>query len=164
MTSDLQQPAAAPDLWPLDPAVCFLNHGSFGSCPRLVLERQQELRTRLERQPVQFFVRELEGLWDAARHELSRFIGADPEGLVFAPNATTGVNAVLRPLLMAQGDELLVTNNEYNACANALRFVAEQTGARVVLANVPFPLGSVDSVVDAVVEKVTSRTRLALLD
>jgi isopenicillin-N epimerase len=129
-----------------------------------VLELQQEWRARLERQPVQFFVRELEKLWDNARQELSRFLGADPEGLVFVPNATTGVNTVLRSLRFGPDDELLVTNHEYNACANALRFAAEQTGARIVVADIPFPLHSVESVVAAILERVSSRTRLALLD
>ena len=67
----------------LDPAVTFLNHGSFGSCPRPVLEFQQAIRERIERQPVQFLVRELEPLWDGARAELARFVGAEVDTLVF---------------------------------------------------------------------------------
>jgi len=74
-------------LWPLDPNIVFLNHGSFGSCPLRVLEFQQALRDRLERQPVQFLVRELEPLLDQARAALARFMGAQPENLVFVPNA-----------------------------------------------------------------------------
>jgi isopenicillin-N epimerase len=76
---DLTQPAADPSLWLLDPAIDFLNHGSFGSCPRAVLEFQRELRERLERQPITFLVRELEGLLDQARAALAAFVGADAE-------------------------------------------------------------------------------------
>jgi isopenicillin-N epimerase len=162
--SSLTQPAADPRHWLIDSGVVFLNHGSFGSCPRVVLESQREWRDRLERQPVRFFVRELEGLWDEARHVLAHFLGADTDGLVFVPNATAGVNTVLRSLHFQPGDELLVTNHEYNACRNALDFVAEQSGARVVVARVPFPFQHEDDLVQPILDCVTPRTRLALLD
>ena len=157
-------PSSLARFWTLDPAVTFLNHGSFGACPRPVLEAQQRLRERLERQPVRFFVRDLEPLLDDARSALAAFLGADPEGLVFVTNATTAVNAVLRSLALAPGDQLLVTDHAYNACRNALDFVAAAAGARVVVVPVPFPLASADAVVEAVLAQVTPHTRLALLD
>ena len=160
----LRAPAADPGLWPLDPKVTFLNHGSFGSCPRSVLEFQREIRERLEGQPVRFFVRELEGLWDEAHHALARFVGARTEVLVFVPIASSGINGVLRSLDFEAGDELLVTDQEYNACRNALNYVAERTGARVVVAPIPFPVRNEDAIISPVLERVTSRTRLALLD
>src|SRR4051812_34617682 len=96
--NSLLQPAANPQEWLLDPEVVFLNHGAFGACPRRVLEFQNDWRRRLERQPVQFLVRELEPLWDDARAALAQFVGADASDLVFVPNTTTGVNTVLRSL------------------------------------------------------------------
>jgi isopenicillin-N epimerase len=156
--------ACNPNLWSLDPGIDFLNHGSFGSCPRVVLEFQQAIRARMERQPVQFFVRDLEGMLDEARSELARFLGADAEDLVFVPNATTGVNSVLRSLRFQSGDELVVTDHEYNACRNALQFVAELSGARIVVAHVPFPIQTENQMVEAVLQMVTERTRLVLVD
>jgi len=150
--------------WSLDRAVTFLNHGAFGACPLPVLEAQQRLREQLEREPLRFFTREFEELLDAARTQLAAFIGADAAELVFVPNATTGVNSVLRSLLFNPGDELLTTNLEYNACRNALDFVATRTGAKVVVATVPFPLDSPNQVVEVVMERLSPRTRLALLD
>lgn len=148
----------------VDPEVIFLNHGAFGGCPRRVLECQSEWRARIERQPLQFLGRDLEGHLDAARESLAQFVGADPSNLVFVPNATTGVNTVLRSLKLQPGDELLVTDQEYNACRNALNFVAETQGAQVVVAKVPFPLRSANAVLDSILAAVNSRTRLALLD
>src|SRR5262245_52656113 len=160
----LAEPACDPKLWLLDSNVTFLNHGSFGSCPRPVLEFQQRLRERLERQPVQFFVHDLEGLLDQARIELANFLGAEADDLVFVPNATTGVNTVLRSQTFRPGDEILVTNHEYNACRNALNVAAERSGTVVVVAHIPFPLKTEDEVVDGVLAGVTQCTRLALLD
>ena len=150
--------------WLLDPEVTFLNHGSFGACPREVLTVQDRWRERLERQPVQFMVRDLEAALDEARRELAAFVGADPADLAFVPNATTGVNAVLRTLPLQAGDELLTIDQGYNACHNTLAWVAERAGARVAVAEVPFPIADAEQVVEAVLAKVTPATRLALLD
>jgi isopenicillin-N epimerase len=152
------------DAFTLDPTITFLNHGSFGACPRLVQEHQRTLRTQLEAEPVRFMVRELGPLLDQARARLAAFVGAQEEDLAFVPNATTGVNAVLRSLHLEPGDELVTTNHAYNACANALRFVAERTGAKVVVAQVPFPFEAPEQVVEAVLSAVSLRTRLVLLD
>ena len=159
-----RKPARPSTFWPLDPNVTFLNHGSFGSCPRPVLDFQRAIRDRLERQPIQFLVRELEPQLDAARAELARFVGADPDNLVFVSNATTGVNAVLRSLPLAAGDEILVTDHEYNACRNAVNFVAERAQARVVVAAIPFPLPDSPDILERLLERVSRRTRLVVID
>jgi isopenicillin-N epimerase len=150
--------------WGLDPRIDFLNHGSFGACPRPVLERQRQLREELERQPVEFFVRRLPDLLDAAREQLASFLGAVPGSLVAVPNATTGVNTVLRSLGFGPRDELVTTDHAYNACRNALEFVAERTGARVVAVAVPFPVSSPEAAAEPILAAVTERTRLALID
>jgi isopenicillin-N epimerase len=150
--------------WQLDPNVTFLNHGSFGACPTAVLQAQQRWRDRIERQPVQFFARELEPLLDEARSRLAEFLGTSTDDLAWVNNATAGVNAVLRSLKCSEGDELLTTDHEYNACRNALDFVAARAGARVVTVKIPFPVESAGDVVDRVLAAVTPRTRLALLD
>ena len=150
--------------WPLDPGVLFLNHGSFGACPREVLACQAALRAEMEAEPVRFLSRELDGRLDVARAALAEFLGAEADDLGFVSNATSGVNAVLRSRAFAAGDELLTTDHAYNACRNALAYVAERMGARVVVVEVPFPVASPEVIVEAVLARVTPRTRLALID
>jgi isopenicillin-N epimerase len=150
--------------WTLDPDVLFLNHGAFGACPKPVLAAQAELRARLEREPVDFMARQWEPLMDEAHAELGRFVGALPDALALVSNATTGVNTVLRSLSFSPGDEILLADQEYNASQNAARFVAERSGASVVVAHVPFPLSDPAEVTRALLERVTDRTRLALVD
>jgi isopenicillin-N epimerase len=150
--------------WTLDPAITFLNHGSFGAAPRAVLAAQQAWRDRMEAEPVRFFSRDLEPAMDRARAALGSFVGADADDLAFVTNATAGTNTILRSRRFAPGDELLTTDHAYNAAKNAMEYVAQRDGATVVIAQVPFPGTSPDSVTSAVLGAVTPRTRLALID
>ncbi|MBF9264877.1 aminotransferase class V-fold PLP-dependent enzyme [Paracidovorax cattleyae] len=148
----------------LDPDVVCLNHGMLGACPREVLERQSELRERMERLPSAFILREFQGLLDAARQALAQFVSADPADLVLLPNVTTALSAVLLSIPLAPGDEILTTDHAYLSCMNLLDFVARKTGARIVVASVEVPVSGPDAVVDAVVGRATPLTRLAVLD
>jgi isopenicillin-N epimerase len=150
--------------WRLDPNVIYLNHGSFGACPSTVLAEQSALRLEMESEPVDFLSGSLPGRLNVAREALSTFLGADPADLVFVPNATAGVNAVLRSLEFKPEDELLITNHTYAACRKTVDFVAARTGARVVVANLPFPCRQDEQIIEAVMRQVSPRTRLALMD
>jgi isopenicillin-N epimerase len=149
--------------WLLDPTILFLNHGSFGACPRPVLEAQRRWRDRLEAEPVLFLDRELEGALAEARADVAAFVGAEPDDLAFVPNATTGVATVLASLRFEAGDELLTTDHEYNAALNALRRAAARDRARVVVAHIPFPIADPAEAVEAILGSVTTRTRFALV-
>ncbi len=152
------------ELWALDPEITFLNHGSFGACPTAILERQNEMRRELEANPMDFLHRTLEPRLDAARQRLADFIGCKFENLAFVPNATSGVNAVLQSISLNQTDEVIATNHEYNACRNALNFVARQRGFKVVEVQIPYPVHRIEEAVNPILEAITPRTRLLLLD
>jgi isopenicillin-N epimerase len=144
----------------LDPDVTFLNHGSFGACPRAVFERYQEWQLELEREPVLFLARRLEGLLAEARASLGAYVGADPDDLVFVPNATSGVNIAAWPLGLQAGDEVLATNLEYGALDLTWEHVCGDFGARYVRTPVPLPIGEEDEVVETIWAGVNERTRV----
>ncbi len=112
---------------------------------------------------MQFLSYDLPGLLEDARGAVGAFLGADPEGLAFVPNASTGVNTVLQSLRFEPGDELLTDDHEYNATINAMRAVAARDGARVVVAPIPFPIASEAVARDAILDAVTDRTRLVVV-
>jgi isopenicillin-N epimerase len=128
-----------------------------------VLEVQREWRDRMEAEPVRFFARELDDLLAGVRDAIGRFVGADGADLALVPNATAGVNTVLRSLRFRPGDELLATDQEYNASLNALRFAADRDGARVVVVPLGYPAAGPDDVADRILAAATPRTRLAML-
>jgi isopenicillin-N epimerase len=150
--------------WGLKRSVVFLNHGSFGACPLPILALQSRLRRAMEAEPVQFLWRRYEERLEPSRKILARFIGAKPQDLVFVTNATTGINAVVRSLQLGHGDELLTTNLDYNACHNVLVETARWTGARLTTVRVPFPIRNSNEIIEAILDAVTSRTRLAMID
>jgi isopenicillin-N epimerase len=149
--------------WQLDPAVRFFNHGSYGACPTDVLAVQRAFRDQLEHEPIAFLTRGLAARLDEARAAVGAFLGADPEGIAFVPNASTAVNTVLQSLRFGPGDELLTNDHEYNATINAMRAVAARDGARVVVAPVPYPIADPAEVVDAHLAAITPRTRLLVV-
>ena len=131
---------SAGGFWGLKAGVAFLNHGSFGACPKPILELQAELRRQMEAEPVQFLWRHYDERIEPSRQALARFVGARPSDLVFVTNATTGVNAVVRSLNLRRGDALLTTCLDYNACRNVLVEAARRAGARLIVVPVPFPV------------------------
>jgi isopenicillin-N epimerase len=145
------------DLFQLDPDIVFLNHGSFGACPRPVFEAYQDWQRRLERDPVDFIVRRLPGLLAEARAELAGYVGAAPDDLTFVQNAGTGVNVAARSIDLRPGDEVLATGLEYGACDFAWEAICRAAGARYVRAEMPLPVGDV---VEQLFAQKTVRTRV----
>ena len=143
----------------LDPEIAFLNHGSFGACPRPVFERYQAWQRELEREPVDFLDRRLPALLDDARAALADYLGCPASDLAFVQNATTGVNLAARALDLRPGDEVLATDLEYGACDLAWDWVCRRAGARYVRAPIPLPLPDERRLVDALFALATERTR-----
>jgi isopenicillin-N epimerase len=143
--------------------VVFLNHGSFGACPRPVFEAYQAWQLELERQPVEFLGRELTARMRVPRVALSAFLGTTPENLVGLVNATEGLNIVAQSLDLKPGDEILTTDHEYSALEKTWAYVARRTGAKVVTIKVPMPLVSEAAFTEAVLAGFTDRTRVLFL-
>jgi isopenicillin-N epimerase len=141
--------------------IAFLNHGSFGACPRPVFETYQRWQRTLEEQPVEFLGRRIDDLLAEARAPLGSYLGADPDDLVFVPNATTGMNIVARSLAPAlePGDEILGTDHEYGAVERTWRFLCGQRGARYRSQPIILPITDAATLVDQLWEGVTERTR-----
>jgi isopenicillin-N epimerase len=145
------------DLFLLDPDVVFLNHGSFGACPRPVFEAYQAWQRELEWEPVDFIVNRLPGLLAESRRTLAEYVGASPDDLTYVQNAGTGVNIAARSLDLQPGDEVLATGLEYGACDFAWESVCRAAGARYVRAEMPLPVGDV---VELLFAQRTERTRV----
>jgi isopenicillin-N epimerase len=150
--------------WTLDPDLAYLNHGGFGATPASVLAEQQAWRDKLERNPVGFLVHQLPELLDGVRSEVAAFLGADEDGLVFVDNATTGMQTVIAQVRLAPGDEVVVSDHCYPAVLAQLRQAADASGAVLRIAPVPLPAVSRAALADAVLSRLSGRTKLLAID
>jgi len=143
--------------------VVFLNHGSFGACPRPVFEAYQGFQLELERQPVAFLGRELTDRLRVARIALAGELGTSPDNIAGVSNATAGLNIVAQSLDLGPGDEILMTDHEYSALEKTWTYVTQRTGARIVVAEIPLPLIREQQFTDAITGAMTARTRVLFL-
>ena len=151
------------DAWDIPEGVTYLNHGSFGPAPRPVREAQARWTAELQRQPMEFFVRRLEGLLDEACAALGQFVGADARDLVLVDNATAGMNIVARSVELQPGDQVLLTDHEYGAVRRLWQKTCQAAGAELVVRRLPWPLledDSAEQLVEHLVASITDRTRL----
>ncbi len=146
----------------LDPDLIFLNHGSFGACPAQVMQTYQRWQMEMERNPVEFLGRRSAALLAQSRAVLAKTLGADPENLIYLPNATTGVNTVARSVHLQPGDEILTSDHEYGACDNTWKFVCERSGANYVPVEIPLPFNAAEFA-QRIWDRVTPRTRVLFL-
>lgn len=146
----------------IDPEIIFLNHGSYGACPRPVFETYQRWQAELERQPVAFF-RRVHDLLAEARAVVAEYVQADPSALVFVTNATTGLNSVIRSLPLGPGDEILTTDHEYGALNRTWEYACGKTGAGYIHHPIPLPADDRREIVESFWSAVTPRTRVIYL-
>ena len=155
-------------LWHLDEGGTFLNHGSFGACPKQVLEAQSVWRRTMERQPDQFFRRTVsplnpDNMLRQAAERLARFMGTQGSHVAFVSNPTEAVNTVLKAFPLKSGDEILVLDCVYNAVRLSVEETCRLSGAKMVKVDLPLPLQAND-VIGRIVDAATPRTRLAIID
>jgi isopenicillin-N epimerase len=155
--SDLRDP------WKIQPGTIYLNHGSFGPPPKTVRAARQQWQDAMDEQPMDFFVRQLEPAWRAARDRMAAFVAVPAGDLIFVDNATVGMNIVADCFPLAAGDEVLLTDHEYGAVHRIWQRACQKAGARVCVAQLPLPFRSVDETIDAVFAAVTDRTRIIVI-
>ena len=152
--------------WLLDPEVAYLNQGAFGALPRPVAMAAAELRNQMESNPASLLIRNLPKKIDRVRELVSALLGGDPAGAVFVPNATSGTATVIASLepSLAAGDELLTTDHRYGAVTAQFARSAAKYGTVPVIAHVPLDVKSAAEVVAAIVDRITPRTKLLVVD
>jgi isopenicillin-N epimerase len=150
--------------WGLDDKTIFLNHGSYGATPTIVMDEQKRWQHLMEKDPVKFYEEIAPEALLQSRKAIAKLVNCHHDDLALIENATSGVNAVLRSLEFEKGDEIIVPNHSYQACRNTIDFVAKKWGAVVITCDIPFPIESNQIIIDRVMKCVSKNTKLAMID
>lgn len=150
-------------LWSIDPNVTYLNHGSFGPSPIEVQRARQQWTEQLEAQPMEFFCQRMETELDAASTRLGELVKSKAGNLLLVDNATVGMNIAATAIDLQVDDEVLLTDHEYGAVQRIWKRKCLAAGAHMVAAELPCPLETKSGIVDAIMNRVTSRTRVIVV-
>ena len=148
----------------LDPEITFLNHGSFGACPKPIFENYQYWQLELEKEPVQFIQKKVAGYLKTSKLALAKFIHCNADDFFFVPNPTVAINTIMRSLTLQPGDEILTTNHEYGAMDRTWHFYCKKYGAKLVNQDIPLPIISKEQILEAFWKGYTSRTKVVFLN
>lgn len=151
-------------IWLLNRGVEYLNHGSFGACPRHVMEYRGRLLFEIESEPMDFLVRRLPGELTAQISALESFLGAQPGTIVLTDNTTTGINSVIKSIGFRPGETVLLSNQAYFSTRNALKEAASRAGAHVRTVPFTVPVSGPDEVLGQLMGSVDDTVRYAVLD
>lgn len=151
-------------LFLLDPSITFLNHGSFGACPKPIFEEYQRLQLELENEPVYFIQKKAETYLKKAKEKLSGYIGCQPEDFFFTPNPTVAINTVMRSLNLQPGDEILATNHEYGAMDKTWAYFCKKTGAKYVRQPISLPIVSKEQLLEDFWKGYNSNTKVVFIN
>lgn len=148
----------------LDPNITFLNHGSFGACPKPIFEEYQRLQLELENEPVYFIQKKQAEYLKIAKESLAMYIGCNANDFFFTPNPTFAVNTIMRSLDLKAGDEILTTNHEYGAMDRTWNFYCKKSGAKYIRQNISLPVVSKEQILEEFWSGYTSKTKIVFLN
>jgi isopenicillin-N epimerase len=148
----------------LDNTITFLNHGSFGACPKSVFEEFQRFQLELENEPVQFIQKKLSGYLKSARESLAEFVGCEAQDLYFTPNPTFAINTIMRSLNLQEGDEILTTNHEYGAMDRTWNFYCKKKGIKYIRQEISLPIISKEKILEEFWKGYTAKTKVIFIN
>ena len=164
--------ATKEQLFFVDPTWTFLNHGAFGGALRLGFEEAEQWRRYVELQPLRFFDRDLlPHLADSVRM-LSEFINAKPTDLVLLPNATSGLNVVLRSVisnLNASQDRVVMYDTAYGSVKKIIIDQCNKYNIQLDVISFPLPLScnekeAKEQLLSSLTDVIDANTKLVILD
>lgn len=147
----------------LNPTITFLNHGSFGACPKSVFEDYQNWQLELEKEPIRFITDTGVKALEISKKALANYINCDPQDLVYTTNPSYALNTVIRSLELKEGDEILTSDQEYGAMDRTWKYYCQKSGAEYIQQKIPLPLLSKEDFIASFWKGLTNKTKIVFL-
>jgi len=151
------------DQYLLNNNIIFLNHGSFGACPKPVFNEYQQWQSLIENQPVQYFSEDIYNYLRKSREDLSNFISCDEDDIIFIPNPTTAINSIIRSLKFNTSHEVLTSNHEYGAMVRAWEWFSKDKGYNLIPFKLKLPFTTKRNFLDDFWKGVTNNTKIIFI-
>ncbi len=148
----------------LDQSVTYLNHGSFGACPKPIFDDYQKWQRELEYEPVQFVISNSAKYLKESKAVLGKFVNCSPQDFFFTSNPTFAINTIMRSLDLEPEDEILATDNEYGAMDRTWNFYSKKTGAKYVRAELNLPVVSKEKMIEDFWKGYSDKTKVVFLN
>jgi isopenicillin-N epimerase len=147
----------------LDKDIIYMNTGSLGPSPRMVVDKVYEAVHQLERNPVTENWGPLAKEMEDVRGKAAIFFNADIDEIILTRNTTEGLSLIGSTLELDVGDEILTTNHEHGGAEVGLDYMAEKNNVVLKRIEMPMPAKSKDQIVELVKNNITLKTKVLLL-
>ena len=151
------------ELFLLDQNINYLNHGSYGACPKTVFDDYQSWQKRIEYQPVQFLSRDIYKHLEYSRETLGRYVKCDKNDLIFYSNPSSAINTIINNLKLTINDEVLMSTHEYGALIRAWGESAKTKGFKLIEQHIKLPLSTEEAFIKEFWSGVNKRTKIIFL-
>ena len=138
----------------------FMNNGTFGPPPRVVLDEHLKIQRELAENPRDNY--RSDQLHDN-KTVLGEFFGAKPEELAYMRSTTEGMNNFANGIDFREGDEVLMNSHEHPGGYGAYRSIEHHLGIKINEIDLPVVPESIDQVVDLYENAITPRTRVIVV-
>ena len=150
-------------LFSIDPEVTFLNHGSFGACPKEVFDSLIKFQKKTEYEPVKHLAYDIYQYLKESRSALSGYVNCHVDDIAYFPNPSTALNTLIRSLDLKEGDQILTTNHEYGALDRTWRFISKKRGCEYIKLEVEIPFTDKKLIVDSFRRSINKNTKVIFL-
>lgn len=142
------------------PNLINLNNGGVAPSPIIVQDALDKYNRMCNEAPSYYMWRILDQAREPLRQNLALLAGVDPEEIAINRNSTEGLNSIIFGLNLKEGDEIILTKQDYPNMINAWKQREKRDKIKLVWLDLEMPLPSEEYAVEKFTKAMTDKTKL----